>query len=52
MSMATRLVFVVLDKTGEASIAFDGSAQAVWNVAGPSQKNGQRRVSLSKIASK
>ena len=49
---ATRLVVVVLDKTGEASIAFDGLAQAVWNVAGPSQKNGQRRVSLSKIAGK
>ena len=49
---ATRLVVVVLDKTGEASIAFDGPAQAVWNVAGPSQKNGQRRVSLSKIGGK
>lgn len=46
---ATRLVIVVLDRTGEASIAFDGSAQAVWGLAGPAQKNGQRRVSLSKI---
>lgn len=46
---ATRLVVVVLDRTGEASIAFDGSAQAVWQMAGPAQKNGQRRVSLSKL---
>ncbi len=46
---ATRLVVVVLDRTGEASIAFDGPAQAVWEMAGPAQKNGQRRVSLSKI---
>ena len=46
---ATRLVVVVLDQTGEASIAFDGPAQAVWQMAGPAQKNGQRRVSLSKI---
>ena len=46
---ATRLVVVVLDRTGEASIAFDGPAQAVWQMAGPAQKNGQRRVSLSLI---
>jgi hypothetical protein len=46
---ATRLVVVILDRTGEASIAFDGPAQVVWDLAGPAQKNGQRRVSLSKL---
>ena len=46
---ATRLVVVVLDRTGEASIAFDGPAQAVWDMAGPAQKNGQRQISLSKL---
>jgi len=49
---ATRLVVVVLSRTGEASIAFDGPAHAVWGLAGPAQKNGQRRVSLSKIHGK
>jgi hypothetical protein len=43
---------VVLDRTGEASIAFDGPAQAVWEMAGPAQKNGQLRVRLLKITSK
>lgn len=46
---ATRLVVVLLDRTGEASIAFDGPAQAVWDMAGPAQKNGQRQISLSKF---
>jgi hypothetical protein len=46
---ATRLVVVVLDRTGEASIAFDGPAQAVWNLAGPAQKSMQSSSNMMEL---
>jgi hypothetical protein len=34
----------------EAQIVYDGPGAPAWEIAGPMQSNGQRRVSLSKLA--
>jgi len=49
-TLAERLVVVKLDpNSGQPSIAYDGSASTAWALAGPAAKNGQRRLSLSKL---
>jgi hypothetical protein len=50
-SAAERLVVVVLDHHGAGQVLFDGAMDSVLAVAGPPQKNGQRRVSISRIIS-
>lgn len=51
-TLAERLVVVRLNPdNGEAAIVFDGPADTAWQLAGPAQKNGQRRLSLRKLAS-
>lgn len=47
---ATRLVVVVMNQNWDFEIHYDGPAKKVWKLAGPAQKNGQRRISLSKIS--
>jgi hypothetical protein len=49
-SLAQRLVVVVLSSDGEGRIAYDGLMAPVIAVAGSPQKNGQRRVALSRIS--
>ena len=50
-TLAERLVVVKLNpENGEAVIVFDGPAKTAWQLAGPAQKNGQRRLSLTKLA--
>ena len=50
-TLADRLVVVTLNpENGEAVIVFDGPAETAWQLAGPAQKNGQRRLSLTKLA--
>jgi len=45
-----RLIVVKLDPiSGTPGIVFDGPAQSVWALAGPPAKNGQRRLSLSRL---
>ena len=46
---AERLVVLQLDPDGGATVAYDGSAARAWEIAGKPQKNGQRRVSVSKL---
>jgi hypothetical protein len=48
-SLAERIVVVVLDRDGTGRIIFDGPMAAVEAVAGAPQRNGQRRVSLSRL---
>jgi len=49
-TQAQRLVVVKLDRaTGSAQILYDGDAQSAWNLAGKPGKNGQRRLSLTKL---
>ena len=50
-TLAERLVVVRLNpENGEAAIVFDGPANTAWQLAGAAQKNGQRRLSLTKLA--
>lgn len=50
---AERLVVVKLNPAnGDASIAYDGPAEKAWKLAGKSQKNGQRSLSISKLLPK
>ena len=50
-TLAERLVVVRLNpENGEAAIVFDGPANTAWQMAGPAQKNGQKRLSLTKLA--
>lgn len=46
---AERLVVLTLDRDGVAAIVFDGPTQAVWESAGPAQRNGQRAISLARL---
>ncbi|MBU6244155.1 MAG: hypothetical protein KGP12_02965 [Actinomycetales bacterium] len=47
---AQRLVVVLLDaSTGSARIVYDGPAAVAWELAGKPSKNGQRRVSLTRL---
>ena len=45
-----RLVVVVLSAEGAAEVFFDGPSEPAWNAAGPPQKNGQRHLSLRRLA--
>lgn len=45
-----RLVVLRIVSDEEAEIVFDGEGEAAWAAAGPIQKNGQRVVSLVKLA--
>lgn len=50
-TLAKRLVVVKLNPySGQAAIVFDGPTDPAWQLAGPAQKNGQRRLSLTKLA--
>ena len=40
---------VQFDATGSGTVAYDGPAQQAWELAGKPQKNGQRRLSLTKL---
>lgn len=44
-----RLVVLRVVSPEEAEIVYDGPGQPAWDRAGPMQKNGQRRVSLSAL---
>ena len=49
-TLAERLVVVKLaPKSGQPSIVYNGPANIAWALAGPATKNGQRRLSLSKL---
>lgn len=48
-TLAERLVVIRLDNTGTGHIVYDGPAAAALAVAGTPQKNGQRRISLSRL---
>lgn len=47
---AERLVVVTLDGDGVARVVYDGETAAVWDSAGPAQRNGQRAISLTRLA--
>lgn len=49
-TLAERIVIIQLLDDGSARIAFDGPADHVLDAAGRPQKNGQRRVSLARLA--
>jgi hypothetical protein len=44
-----RLIVLRLLRSGKAELVYNGPAGQVWWKAGPAQKNGQRRVSLSTL---
>lgn len=46
---AERLVVVMLDRDGNASIVYDGECDVAWAAAGKPQKNGQRAISLTRL---
>jgi len=46
---AHRLVVVQINEDGDAEIVYDGPATPAWDNAGKAQKNGQRRISISKL---
>lgn len=48
-SECQRLVVLRIVSTTEAEIAYDGPGAAAWAAAGPMAKNGQRRISLSRL---
>lgn len=48
---AERLVVLKLESDGTAAVVYDGDAVQAWASAGKPQKNGQRRISLSRLAS-
>lgn len=48
-SKAEILVVVKFTDSGQGSIVFNGPIEKAWKVAGRPQKNGQRRVYLSRL---
>ena len=49
-TLAKRLIVVQLNsETGGAQIIYDGDAAVAWDRAGKPGKNGQRRISISKL---
>lgn len=46
-----RLVVMQIVSTKHARLVFDGRGDPVWRAAGKMQKNGQRRISFSKMQS-
>ena len=44
-----RLIVLKVISPEEAEIIYDGPGEPVWTNAGNVQKNGQRRISLSKL---
>jgi hypothetical protein len=44
-----RLVVLFLPRTGLGEIVYNGPAAQAWDLAGPIQKNGQRRIALSAL---
>jgi hypothetical protein len=44
-----RLVVLLLPRSGLGEVVYNGPAAQAWNLAGPIQKNGQRRISLSSL---
>lgn len=48
-TLADRFVIVKLSPTGGPVVAFDGPTELVLAAAGPPQKNGQRRVGVSRL---
>lgn len=49
-TQAERLIVVKLDPiSGAPRIMFDGPTKMAWALAGPPAKNGQRRLSLSRL---
>ncbi len=46
---AERLIVLCLSSSGEVEVAYDGSAADAWRIAGPEQKNGQRRLGLARL---
>ena len=46
---AERLVVVRIDSVGNPTIVYDGPSAPAWKAAGKPQKNGQRRISLSRL---
>ena len=48
-SRAEILVVVKIDQMGRCTIVFNGPIERAWAVAGKPQRNGQRRVSISKL---
>jgi hypothetical protein len=45
-----RLVVLRVVSSQEAEIAYDGPGNIAWENAGPMAKNGQRRISLARLA--
>ena len=45
-----RLIVVVLDADGTPAVFYDGPSRPVWDAAGKPQKNGQKSISLSRLA--
>lgn len=43
------LIVLRLLETGSAELVYNGPAAPAWHVAGGAQKNGQRRISLSRL---
>ena len=48
-SKAEILIVVKIDQTGRCAIVFNGPIERAWAVAGKPQRNGQRRVSITKL---
>lgn len=46
---AQRLIVVQIDEDGDGEIVYDGPAASAWDAAGEAQKNGQCRISISKL---
>ena len=46
---ADRLLVLHLMRDGSFEVVYNGPASPVWDAAGKAQKNGQRRISLSKL---
>ena len=49
-SKPVHLLVLKLHRNGKATTAYNGPGKNAWDAAGPMQKNGQRPVSLSKLA--
>ena len=48
-STCVRLVVLRVVNPEQAEIVFDGCGETAWSLAGPMAKNGQRRISLSRL---
>ena len=48
-TLAERLVVVQFDSSGLGRIPFVGPASHAWSLAGPIQKNGQRKLAISTL---